>query len=124
VGIASNANSINTELNTTYFNENTTASLNLILWKGIVFNSGVSYQANSGLSAGYNQDYTLWNISAGKKIFKKHQGDIRLSVFDLLNDNNNIQHTITDTYIQDTRSNIVQRYFLVVFTYKLRDFRK
>jgi hypothetical protein len=122
--VVSNANSINTQLNTTYFNENNTASLNLIIWKGIVFKTAVTYIANSGLTAGYNQNYALWNMSIGKKIFKSHLGDIRLSAFDLLNDNSNIQHTITDTYIQDTRTTIVQRYFLLVFTYKLREFGK
>ena len=42
----------------------------------------------------------------------------------VLNKNNNIQHTVTDTYIQDSRSNVVQRYFLLVFNYKIRSFKK
>jgi outer membrane beta-barrel protein/carboxypeptidase family protein len=119
--VVSNTNSINHQLTTTYFNELSAASLNLILWKGIVFNTAISYTAYSGLPAGYNQNYALWNMSIGKKVFKNHLGDIRLSAFDLLNENNNIQHIITDMYIQDTRTNIVQRYFLLVFTYKLRE---
>jgi len=122
--IVTTANSINTQLNTTYFNEISKASLNLIMWQGIVFNTAINYTANFGLTAGYNQNYLLWNISAGKKIFEHHQGEIRLSVFDALNQNNNIQQTVTDTYIQDTKSNILQRYFLIVFTYKISDFKK
>lgn len=122
--ITSSANSLNTQINTTYLNETSRASINLIFWKGFVFNTNISYQTNSGLSAGYNQDYALWNASVGKKILKKHLGDIRLVVNDILNQNNNIQHTVTDTYVQDARSNILQRYFLVVFIYKLRDFKK
>jgi len=124
VNVVSNENSINRQLNTTYINGTSKASINLILWKGIVVNTAINYQSNSGLSAGYNQDYLLWNLSVGKKLFKKRQGDIRLSFFDLLNENNNIQHTITDTYIQDSRSNIQQRYFLLVFTWKINHFKK
>jgi hypothetical protein len=120
----SNSNAINRQLNTNYFNESGKASLNLIMWKGIVFNTALAYQANAGLAAGYNKDYLLWNVSLGKKIFKKRQGDIRLSAFDMLNQNNNIQHTVTDLYIQDSRSNTLQRYFLLVFTYKISEFRK
>lgn len=120
--LIANANTINTNTNTQYVNENCRASVDLILWKSIVVNTSMSYQANYGLPAAYNQDYVLWNISIGRKLFKKHQGDIRLSVFDVLNNNNNIQHTITDTYIQDARSNILQRYFLLVFNYKLSKF--
>ena len=122
--VVSNANSINKQLSTNYFNENSKASLNVIIWKGIVFNTALNYTANSGLSTGYNQNYLLWNLSLGKKLFKKHQGDLRLSVFDILNDNNNIHHSITDTYIQDTRTNILQRYFLIVFSYKISNFKK
>ena len=118
--LSANANTLNKELSTTYINERVTASLNLILWKGIVFNMALNYQTNSGLTEGYNQNAFLCNGSIGKKLFKKHQGDIRLSVFDLLNENTNIQHTITETYIQDTRSNAMQRYFLLVFTYKIK----
>ena len=121
--IISNANSINQQLNTAYINESSKASLNLISPQGFVFNTSLSYQTNSGLPAGYDQNYLLCNMSIGKKVFRKRQGDIRLSVFDLLNENNNIQHTVTDIYIQDTRSNILQRYVLLVFTYKISEFK-
>lgn len=121
--MVANVNSINPTLSTTYVNENARASINLQSHSGFVFNTSLSYQTNSGLSAGYNQEYLLCNISLGKKVFKKRQGDIRLTVFDLFNENNNIQHTITEVYIQDTRSNILQRYFLLVFTYKISNFR-
>lgn len=122
--VVSTTNSVSTLASTTYFNETNRASLNLIFWKGFVFNTSVIYQYNTGLSAGYNQNYALWNMSIGKKIFNNHLGDIRLSAFDLLNKNNSIQHTVTDTYIQDSRSNVVQRYFLLVFNYKIRSFKK
>ena len=122
--ISSTINPLNGSLNTSYLNEYATASLNLILWKGIVYNTSLSYQSNSGLSAGFSKNYLLCNMSIGKKVFKKHQGDIRLSVFDMLNENNNIQRTITETYILDARSNILQRYFLIVFTWKINSYRK
>ena len=121
--MVSNANPIYPALNTTYYSEGIRATINVIFLKSIVFNTNISYTANSGLSAGYNKNYTLWNMSIGKKILKKHKGDIRLSAFDILNQNNNIQHTISDIYIQDTRSNILQRYFLLVFTCKLSEFK-
>jgi len=122
--ITSSENSVNPQLNNTYVNESNNASLHLILWKGIVFTTNIGFQANSGLSAGYNQNYALWNMGIGKKILKKHLGDIRLTLNDILNQNNNIQHTVTNTYIQDSRSNVLQRYFLLVFTYKLREYKK
>ncbi len=122
ISVVATDNSINKQTNTTYYNTTTSASVNLLLWKGIVFTSSVNYRSNKGLAAGYDQNYTLWNLSIGKKFFKRQQGDLRISGYDLLNENSNIQHSVTDIYIQDCRSNIVQRYFLLVFTYKIREF--
>lgn len=124
INLSANNNSLNTALNNTYHNEATKAVINLIFPLGFVLNTDVSYQHNSGLSAGYNQDYVLWNIGVGKKFFKKRQGDLRLVVYDILEENKNIQHSITDIYIQDTRSNTLQRYYMLVFTYKIRQFGK
>ncbi len=123
-GITSNNNSLNTSLNNTFINQGNRAAVNLIFWKGFVFNTDISYQHNSGLSQGYNQDYILWNMSFGKKIFKNRQGDLRLLVYDLLQENKNIQHSITDLYIQDTRSNVLARYYMLVFTYKIRNYKR
>jgi hypothetical protein len=117
--IVSNVNSLNPALNNQFISESLRGTLDLIVWKGLVFNTAASYQLNKGLSSGYDQDFLLWNMSIGKKFFKRRQADIRFTVFDLLNNNNSIQHIVTETYIQDSRSNILQRYYLLVFTYKI-----
>ncbi len=124
LGVVANNNPANRLTNATTTTSHSNASFNLRFWKGFVFRTSVSYDANTGLSAGYNQNYLLCNLSVGKKIFKNHQGEIRLTVFDALNENNSIQHSVMDTYIQDSRSNIVQRYWLLVFNYKLSEFKK
>ncbi len=121
--ITANSNSINTRTSASYFSQNTHAAVNLQSHSGFVFNTTLSYQANSGLSSGYDKNYVICNFSLGKKVFSRHQGDIRISVFDLLNQNNNIQHSVTDTYIQDSRTNMLQRYILLIFNYKISDFK-
>ncbi len=121
--ITSNNNSLNPEANTTYYNQGGSGVLNLLLPKHLVYNTSFNYQGNAGLSAGYNQSYVTWNMSFGKKIFKKQQGDIRIAAIDLLNKNNNVQRSVTETYIQDTRSSILKRYFLFTFNYKISAFR-
>jgi hypothetical protein len=121
--LVTNENSINRQLNTRYISENARATINLISGSGLVFNSSLSYQSNAGLTGGFDRKYLLCNMSIGKKIFKKHQGDIRVTVYDLFNENSNIQHVVTDVYVQDSRSNILQRYFLLVFTYKISNFK-
>lgn len=116
-------NSLNTATDNRFFNQSSRLSLNYIFWKGIVFNTELNHQLYSGLSAGFNQNFLLWNMSVAKKVFKNQQGEIKLSVYDLLKQNNSIQRTITELYSQDVRTNVLQQYFMVTFTYNLRFFK-
>ena len=115
-------NTLNTASNNNYFNQNSRLSFNYIFWKGFVVNTELNHQLYNGMSQGYNQSFLLWNMSVGKKLFKNQQGEIRLSVFDLLNQNSNISRTVTESYYQDVQTNNLQRYFMLTFTYKFRKF--
>ncbi len=61
-------------------------------------------------------------MGAGKKIFKKQQGELKLSVFDLLKQNRSIVRNVSDAYIEDVQSQVLRQYFLFTFTYNLRTF--
>jgi hypothetical protein len=39
-----------------------------------------------------------------------------------LGQNNNINRRVTELYLEDTRSNVLQRYFMLTLTYNLRHF--
>ncbi|MBK7818445.1 MAG: hypothetical protein IPJ60_13590 [Sphingobacteriaceae bacterium] len=43
-------------------------------------------------------------------------------MFDILNQNQSIQRNITETYIEDTQSNILQRYYMLTFTYNIKKY--
>lgn len=116
-------NSLRKELNTNYYNQTTRFKTNLIFGKGFVFQTELNHQHYAGLSSSYNTDFLLWNISVGKKVFKNQQGDIRLTSFDVLKQNNSIQRNITGSYIEDTQSNVLQRYFMLTFTYTLKNYK-
>jgi len=45
-----------------------------------------------------------------------------LSAFDLLKQNQSIVRTVSENYIEDSRSNVLQQYFLLTFTYSLKNF--
>ncbi|MGH2645678.1 MAG: hypothetical protein ACRDE2_17135, partial [Chitinophagaceae bacterium] len=55
-------------------------------------------------------------------LFKKRQATLQLSVYDLLDQNVNVQRTVTATYTQDTQTIILHRYFMLKFIYNLRKF--
>ncbi|MFD2785296.1 TonB-dependent receptor [Hymenobacter rubripertinctus] len=115
-------NSLQPQLNSRYFRQNTSLRLSWIVAKGITLKSDVNHQLYSGLSAGFNQNFVLWNASLGKKIFANQRGEIQLNAFDLLGQNNSIQRNIAAAYTEDVQTNILQRYFLLSFTYNIRSF--
>ena len=46
-----------------------------------------------------------------------------LTVFDLLNQNNSISRNVTETYVEDIQTRVLNRYFVVNFTYMIRNFK-
>lgn len=107
-----------------YFSHSASARLNLLSKKGWLFNTDLTNQLYSGMSDGFNQSYWLWNMAVAKKLFKGQKGEIRLSVFDLLNQNQSITRTVSDLYIEDMNTKVVQQYFMLTFTYNLKNFGK
>jgi Outer membrane protein beta-barrel family len=98
--------------------------INLLSKKGWFVQNDVSYQTNTGLSAGFNQKFGIWNAAVGRKFLKKNAGELKLSVFDLLKQNQSINRTIDARYIEDAQSVVLQQYFMFTFTYSLKNFGK
>lgn len=89
---------------------------------GWVFTAEFNYVATSGLAEGYNLGVPLLNIGIGKR-FLDGRGELRLSVFDVLNRNNSINRNVGSGYVEDTQTNVLRRYALLSITYFLRAFK-
>ena len=105
-----------------YINQSAGIQVNLLNKKGWFVQNDVSGNKYTGLSAGLNQSFWLWNAAIGKKIFKKQAGEIKLSVFDLLKQNQSISRTITGPVTEDVQTKVLRQYFMLTFTYKLKNF--
>jgi len=110
------------DLNSHYFSHVAGLQLNLLSKNGWFFQNDLTNQLYSGLSAGFNQDYFIWNMSAGKKFLANQQGELKLTVFDLLKQNRSISRNVTETYYDDIRNTVLQQYFMLTFSYNLRNF--
>jgi hypothetical protein len=115
-------NNLQSSSNSNYTTQNSFLRFYWQAWLGIVLQADVTYQHNNGLSSSYNTNSTIMNCSLGKKLFSNDRGEIRVSALDIFDQKTNIQRTSTDTYYQDTRSNVLGRYFIVSFIYNLRSF--
>ena len=114
--------SIKPENNRNYHTESFTIEPTYTFPGDWVLGSTFNYSYNSGLASGYSPKPLLWNASLAKELFNKKQGEIKLGVYDLLNQNVSVSRNVTNNYIQDVQNNVLKRYFLVTFTYNLKKF--
>jgi hypothetical protein len=117
-------NSLNTQANNNYFTHTAGLKFNWIFGKGFTFSTDISHTLYTGLVKEYDQSLLLVNGGIGKKLFKEQNGEIKLSVFDLLNQNSSVSPTVTDTYIDDLRTQVLKRYIMLSFTYNLKKFKQ
>jgi hypothetical protein len=113
---------INKGSNSNYFNEVLTTEATYYTHSGWILASDFSWIKNWGLSQGFNASYPLWNASLSKQVFKNKAGEIKFYVFDLLNQNANVTHTVSNNTVTDSRNMVLPRYFMLSFTYNLRKF--
>lgn len=111
--------SLNPTLNTIFRNQQFEARINLILPGKLTLRTSLVSQAFRGLGDGFNQDFILWSGSVGKKFLKKDKGELSLVVFDLLRQNVSIQRNVTELFIEDAQTLVLQQYFMLRFNYRL-----
>ncbi|PUZ26631.1 Outer membrane receptor proteins, mostly Fe transport [Chitinophaga costaii] len=107
---------------TNYFDYNFTFDFNVNLPLGFIIGSNVDYTVTTGRGAAYNQKITMLNGFVSKSVFKKKQGLIKIEGYDLLRQNVSISRSVSDNYIQDVNNVVLQRYFMISFTYFLNKF--
>ncbi len=115
-------NTLQSQSENNYIFQAASASVNWQFWKGFFIQNNVTYQAYNGISASYMMDYTLWNAAFGTKFLKSNAAEIKISAFDILNQNKSVNRSVSDTYIEDSYTQVLQQYFMLTFTYNLRNF--
>lgn len=120
----SSENTQNSSLNNTYWVHTNKIKYDWIMPFGFTFRTQLNYQKYYGLGAGLNNQVLLWTAGLGKQVFENKRGEIQLSVFDILNQNNNISQNFYDSYYEATNQNVLTRYIMLNFSYTFRKFRE
>ncbi len=98
---------------------------NLLSKNGWFFQNDLSGQAyNYKDNSTPDQSFWLWNAGIGKKFLKNKSGELKLTVFDLLKQNQSIIRTVSENYVEDSQSKVLRQYFMLTFTYSLKNFGK
>jgi hypothetical protein len=111
--------SLQSSLNNKYFTQDYGADIGWQLPKNFYLSTDFRYTISSQRSAGYNAKVPLWNASFSKLFLKFNRGEMKLSVFDLLNENQAIVRNTSMNYIEDQNNKVLRRFFLLSFTYSL-----
>jgi hypothetical protein len=53
---------------------------------------------------------------------KNDRGELKLTAFDILKQNQSIARTVNDLYVEDSITEVLQQYVMLTFTYTLRSF--
>lgn len=86
-----------------------------------VWESNLVYRYNSQVAPGLPKDNVLWNAGLTFLTNKDGKGLLKLSVFDILNRNNAFYRRTAQNQVIDQQTNVLQRYFLLTFTYNIRN---
>lgn len=117
-------NSLRPALNNNYFNQTTRVRANVIFWKGFIYRMDLNHQLNTGLAESFDNSFLLLNMSIGKKFLKNELAEISLNVYDLLEQNNNVNRNISELFVEDSQSTVLQRYFMLTLSYNFRNFSR
>ena len=102
-----------------YYTYAYSADISYTFPRNFVLSTDADYTTQSGLSTGFSQKFLLWNASFAKQMFKSQRGELKLSVFDILKQNRSINRSYTDNYVEDVQNTVLQRFYMLTFTYNL-----
>jgi hypothetical protein len=111
--------SVQSRNNTAYFTHTYSFDATYTFPLGFILASDFDYTFNTGRTAGYNRNYAMWNGSLAKEVFKNKKGEVKLSVFDILNQNVSVTRNTGANYVEDVQNSVLNRFFMFTFTYRL-----
>lgn len=106
--------------NYNYFNHTAQASVNYTLIRRVVFSSTLKHAYTKGLGSSYDQNALLWNAGVGFKFLQSRQAELKLNVFDLLNQNQSTTRMLSEAYVSTLQNTVLPRYAMLTFTYTLK----
>jgi Outer membrane protein beta-barrel family/CarboxypepD_reg-like domain len=116
------SNSIKPSQDLDYFSQIFSLDLTAYSNSGWLIATTFDYTYTNTKVPGYTASVPLLSPSIAKQLFKKKNGEIRLSVFDLLNQNTAVNKSVSTVQSTTTRTNTLTRYAMLTFTWNLNNF--
>ncbi|MBN9295510.1 MAG: outer membrane beta-barrel protein [Filimonas sp.] len=88
--------------------------------KHVIWETSLNYWHNGNVPAGQQQNVVRWNAAINFTMLKDERGVLRISVYDILNNNAGINTSVYRNVINISRTNVLSRYVMATFTYNIR----
>ena len=89
---------------------------------GLVIESNMTYNDYLGLDEELYPTTFILNADFGYKFMQQRAVEVKLVVGDIFNQETGINRSITEMYVQDSRSQVLGRYVLLNLSYRFRNF--
>ena len=104
--------------NVSYTTHNFDTQYSFYLPQKINIEGNYTYTYNPLVSAGYQKSINLFNVSIAHQLLYKDRGEIKISAYDILNQNISSYRYVSGNSITDTEQLILKRYFMLTLQYK------
>jgi hypothetical protein len=115
-------NASNLGINSNYYTGRAFGRINLLPKGKFLISTDVNFTHYNGLGEEFNKNIFYWNAALGYKFLKNNAAEIRLTIVDILAQNNNVNRVIRDGYVEDVRNNVMTRFAMIQFSYNFRNF--
>lgn len=88
--------------------------------KRVMVENDITLSLFPNFNEGYRRNTFLWNASLSVFVFKKSEGQLRVSAYDILNQNIYSVNSIFSNRLTEIQSNSLNRYGLITFIYNIR----
>ncbi len=85
----------------------------------VIFDARYGYSFNPEATQGFPKSSNIVNLAVTLLMLKKDRAQLKLSVYDLLDQNISVTRTASNNAITTTEQQILKRYFLINYQYKL-----
>ena len=91
-------------------------------WRNLNIGTDITMQSRRGYSGSYNRNDLIWNANASVSFLKGNAGTLQIQYYDILNDESNVNRSITTTGRTDTKDNNIHSYIMVHFILRVNVF--
>ena len=102
-----------------YITQVYSADFSYMFSNGFTLSTDIDYTINPDQGENIDRDFAMWNASIAKQLFKNKRGEIKLSAFDLLNQNTSFSRNFGTEYYEDVYNTTLNRFYMLSFTYNL-----